>query len=708
MTMAARSKSAPEAKAPKTAKGSKATGKGSRASGTRSPKVGPVETLVVVESPTKAKSLSKMLGPGYAVEASLGHVMDLPKVRLGVDVENGFEPEYIQVRGKGPVIKRLKELARGASRVLLASDPDREGEAIAWHLATLLGVPLDSPCRVRIHEITPSGISAALQEVEGIDMNKVYAQQARRVLDRLVGYRLSPLLWAKVQRGLSAGRVQSVALRLVCEREDEIDSFVPEEYWLVEVQAEAEGGRSYLLKLDKEAGKPVRLKDQADARRVEALVRSSPLQVSSFRSRDGLRRPMPPFKTSTLQQEASRRLGYGPRRTMRIAQSLFEGVEIPGRGPVGLITYMRTDSLRISDEAISAMRGHIASRFGPMYLPERPNHFAQKGRSQDAHEAIRPTDVTLEPDAIREYLSSEQYRLYDLIWRRALASQMADARVRTNTLEARCGELTFKCSGVEVTFQGWGAVWPLGVKDTEVPAASEGEELRPLQVRLEQKFTQPPGRYTEAGLIKALEEKGIGRPSTYATIVETLSDRGYVVRDDDKKLSPTKLGRVVNAFLVTHFPDVVQVDFTARMEDQLDRVESGEIQWREPIGDFYGPFESRLQEVAASAQRMTVPPELAGEDCPQCGRPLLIRRGRYGEFIGCSGYPECDFTKRKETSTGVPCPKCGQGTVVARKASKGKGKGRTFYGCSRYPECDYVSWSKPKGDGTVSEVRDEV
>ncbi|EHM09580.1 DNA topoisomerase I, bacterial [Thermanaerovibrio velox DSM 12556] len=693
------------------AKGKRSSSKGSAEGSRRRSKLGGAPaggTLVVVESPTKARSLGKMLGAGYTVEASLGHVMDLPKGRLGVDVDNRFEPEYIQVRGKAQLIKRLKELAKGADRVLLASDPDREGEAIAWHLGMLLGVDIDSPCRVRVHEITPSGVAAALEDVGTLDMNKVFAQQARRVLDRLVGYKLSPLLWSKLQRGLSAGRVQSVALRLVCERQDEIDAFVPEEYWQVEVEALSDDGRSYTLKLEREDGRPVRLKNRDEAERVRGIIYRNPLVVSSFKSREGLRRPMPPFKTSTLQQEASRRLGYGPRRTMRIAQSLFEGVEIPGRGPVGLITYMRTDSLRLSDEAVGAFRAYVAGRFGDGYLSKEPNQFSQKGRSQDAHEAIRPTDVFLEPEALREHLTPEQYRLYDLIWRRAVASQMADAKVRTNTLEVQCGTLGLKCSGVEVLFEGWGGLWPLGVKDRSVPSARLGEELKAGEVRLEQRFTQPPGRYTEAGLIKELEEKGIGRPSTYATIIETLSDRGYVDRDEEKRLAPTTLGRYVNAFLVRHFPEVVQVDFTARMEDQLDRIEAGELEWRRPIEEFYGPFEVKLEEVQRTADRMSVPPEQTGESCPECGKPLVIKRGRFGEFVGCSGYPECRFTKRKETSTGVKCPKCGEGVLVMRKASKGKGKGRSFYGCSRYPECDYASWKKPSKGGDVTEVSDEV
>ena len=678
----------------------------------RKPQGPPQGTLVIVESPTKARTLRKILGAEFSVEASVGHVRDLPKGRLGLDLEHDFEPEYIQVRGKAPVIRRLKELAASSERTLLASDPDREGEAIAWHLATLLQMDPASSCRIRMHEITASGVRGAVANPEPIDMDKVQAQQSRRVLDRLVGYQLSPLLWNKVQRGLSAGRVQSVALRLVCEREDEIDAFRPEEYWLLDVAAGTDDGRDYLLRLERFRGKTLTVPSREEAERIAQVLRRDPLTVETFKRRTSSRGALPPFKTSTLQQDASRRLGFNPRRTMRVAQSLYEGVDLPGRGPVGLITYMRTASLRRAPEALEGIRAFVGDRFGPDYLPEKPNVFAVKGRSQDAHEAIRPTDPRLTPGDLKDHLTPEQFRLYELIWNRTVASQMAPAQVARTTLDVACGDYGLRQSGVEVLFDGWGRLWPLGVRPTRIPEAREGEELRFRDLTQEQRFTQPPARYTEAGLVKALEEKGIGRPSTYATIVETLSERGYVTRgEEDKKLLPTPLGRGVSGFLVRHFPEVVQVGFTARMEEDLDRVEAGELRWLAPIQGFWDPFRRTLETVASTAERVNIPAEQVGEDCPQCGKPLVVKRGRFGEFIACSGYPECRFTKKKVTSTGIPCPKCGTGELVRRKATKGKAKGRFFYGCNRYPECDYLSWSKPKkerAEETEPEVRDDA
>jgi DNA topoisomerase-1 len=657
------------------------------------------KTLVIVESPAKAKTLKKILGDGYEIAASVGHVRDLPKGRLGVDLEAGFEPEYLAVRGKASLIRGLREASRVAERILLASDPDREGEAIAWHLATLLSLDPKSPCRIRMHEITESGVRGAVASPEPIDQDRVDAQQSRRVLDRLVGYKLSPLLWSKIKRGLSAGRVQSVALRLTCDREDEIDRFIPEEYWLIDLDARAED-RSWSLRVERRDGKLLHVTDEKQALAVEAeLARSVPV-VSSFRSREGYRPPLPPFRTSTLQQEASRRLGFAPRRTMRIAQGLYEGVELPGRGPVGLITYMRTDSLRSSPEAIARARDVVGGLFGEAYLPDKPHLYAAKGRAQDAHEAIRPTDPSIVPEGIKEALSPEQYRLYDLIWRRFTASQMASARIDRTSIEVEAGPYGLKQSGAMVVFEGWGKLWPLGVKDAPVPAATPGEELETVRIRKEQKFTQSPARYTEAALVKAMEEKGIGRPSTYATILETLSNRGYVDKDEEKKLTPTKLGRIVCAFLVEHFPDVMNVGFTASMEERLDRVESGDLPWRGVLGDFWTGFEPVLETVAATAKRVEVPLEPTGEDCPQCGKPLVVKRGRFGEFIACSGFPECRFTKKIVKGTGIACPKCGTGELVRRKATKGKAAGRFFYGCSRYPECDYVSWAKPKPAGS--------
>jgi DNA topoisomerase-1 len=653
------------------------------------------KTLIIVESPAKAHTLEKILGRGYHVEASIGHVRDLPKARIAVDVENNFEPEYINVRGKASLIKSLKAASAASERTLLASDPDREGEAISWHLAVLLGIDPASDCRIRMQEITEQGVKNAVTSPASIDMNLVEAQQSRRVLDRLVGYNLSPLLWYKVQRGLSAGRVQSVALRIVCEREDEIDAFIPKEYWLLDVDA-ASGEKRYVMRVDKKNKRPFVPEDAAQSLEAETKIRNSPIIVESFKVKETKRPPLPPFKTSVLQQEASRRLGFSPRRTMRIAQSRYEAVDIPGRGPVGLITYMRTDSLRLAPVAIDSSRRFIEQNIGREYLPDRPNIYTPKGKSQDAHEAIRATDPFLTPESLKPHLKSEQFRLYELIWSRFIASQMQPARVARATIEASAGEYGMKQSGIVVLFQGWGKVWPLGVKDVNIPPAETGERLELIDIKREQKFTQPPSRYTDAGLVKALEEKGIGRPSTYASIIETIADRGYVIRDDeDKKLVPTKLGRTVNVFLVKYFPNLINVEFTAMMEGELDSVESGEENWVEVVRGFWNSFKPVLDEVSATAERMQLPPEEIGEDCPECGHPLIIKRGRFGEFIACSGYPNCRYTRRIVKTTGIKCPKCGEGEVVRRKAGKGKVKGRVFYGCTRYPECDFTSWKKP-------------
>jgi DNA topoisomerase-1 len=653
------------------------------------------KTLVIVESPAKAKTLEKILGRSYHVKASIGHVRDLPKARLAVDVENNFTPEYINVRGKGDLIKSLKAASDASARTLLASDPDREGEAIAWHLATLLGIDPKTDCRIRMQEITEQGVKSAVASPDRIDMDLVDAQQSRRVLDRLVGYNLSPLLWYKVSKGLSAGRVQSVALRIVCEREDEIDAFVSQEYWLLDVEAKASGERKYTLRVDKKNKKAFVPDGAEQSIEAENAIRGNPIVVESFKVKETKRAALPPFKTSVLQQEASRRLGYSPRRTMRIAQSLYEGVEIPGRGPVGLITYMRTDSLRLAPEALESSRKYIEDRIGKEYLPEKPNIYTPKGKSQDAHEAIRATDPFLTPESLKVHLRPDQFRLYEMIWNRFIASQMAPAAVSRTTIEASAGEYGMKQAGIVVLFPGWGKIWPLGVKDLEIPTAEPGEKLDLVDIKREQKFTQPPARYTDAGLVKVLEEKGIGRPSTYASIIETLSDRGYVDRQDDKKLAPTKLGRVVNTFLVKYFPNLINMEFTAGMEGKLDSVESGRVNWVDVVRAFWEEFKPVLDNVTATAERMSVAPQEIGEPCPECTKPLVIKRGKFGEFIACSGYPECRYTRRIVKTTGVVCPKCGQGEVIQRKVGKGKAKGRSFYGCSRYPECDYVSWKKP-------------
>ncbi|WP_281679020.1 type I DNA topoisomerase [Synergistes jonesii] len=667
------------------------------------------KTLVVVESPTKARTLEKILGPKYRVLASVGHVLDLPKGRLAIDVEHGFEPEYIQVRGKADLIKTLKGASAASAYTILASDPDREGEAIAWHLATLLGIETDRRCRIRMHEITERGVKSAISEPDVINMKLVEAQQARRVLDRLVGYELSPLLWYKVQRGLSAGRVQSVALRIVCEREEEIERFIPEEYWLIDVGAESADGRQYKLRVEKYKNKAFTIANEEEALKVEREIRAGTLVVDDFSTKESGREPNPPFRTSTLQQEASRRLGFAPKRTMRVAQSLYEGVDIPGRGPTGLITYMRTDSLRLAPEALEASRSFIAAAFGEKYLPERPREYAPKGRAQDAHEAIRATDASLSPESIKDHLTAEQFRLYELIWSRFIASQMRDAKIARTNLICSSADYQMKQSGAVVTFDGWGRVYPLGVKDVAMEPAVVGEELSVTEVTKEQKFTQPQPRYTEAGLVKILEEKGIGRPSTYATIIDTLSLRGYVERgEEDKRLVPTKLGRVVNDFLVRYFPSIINEGFTANMEKELDQVESGGVEWKKLVSGFWDEFKPKVDDVSENAESMRPEPEKIGESCPECGKDLVIKRGRFGEFIACSGYPECKYTRKIVKSTGIKCPKCGEGELVRRRASKGKTAGRFFYGCTRYPECDYVSWKKPGKEGAAAEQPQET
>ena len=670
--------------------------------------------LIIVESPAKARTLEKILGPDYHVEASVGHVRDLPKGRIGIDIDNNFEPEYIQTRGKADIIKMLKKESAVSRKTLLASDPDREGEAISWHLAQILGIDPTTECRIRMQEITKEGVRSAVAHPDHINLDKVDAQQSRRVLDRLVGYQLSPLLWYKVQRGLSAGRVQSVALRIICEREEEIEVFVPQEYWLLDVHALSADQRRYVLRVEKRNGKGFQIENAEQSLAVEEALNRNPLVVSDYRTKESSRSPLPPFKTSQLQQEASRRLGFSPRRTMGIAQSLYEGIDIPGRGPVGLITYMRTDSLRISPEAIDSSRRYIQETMGDTYLPEKPNHYMPNEKAQDAHEAIRATDPFLTPASLKGYLNPEQFRLYELIWNRFIASQMAPARMARTTIEAACGDYGLKQQGIVVLFDGWGKLWPLGVKDVTIPPAEIGEKLSVERINREQKFTQPPSRFTDAGLVKVLEEKGIGRPSTYASIMETLVDRGYVDRgEEDKKLIPTRLGRVVCAFLVQHFPKQINTGFTAAMENDLDRVETGEISWTDVVREFWSEFKPILDEVTATAERMPVPSEEIGEDCPECGKPLVIRRGRFGEFIACTGFPECRYTRKIIKTTGIQCPKCSEGELVRRKVTKGKTKGRFFYACSRYPDCDFVAWKKPgteKGaeEGSGSYERSET
>ncbi len=667
------------------------------------------KTLIVVESPTKAKTLTKILGPRYVVKASVGHIVDLPKSRLAIDIENNFKPEYILVKGKAAIKKELQAAAANAENVLLAADPDREGEAIAWHVAELLGVDPSDNCRVRFHEITADAVKNAVKSPSPIDMNRVDAQQARRVLDRLVGYTLSPLLWNKIRRGLSAGRVQSVALAILCEREDEIESFVPKDYWNIFADVSSNDGRQYHLRVEKENGvsllvdgKTLAIDTPEKAARIEATLKKEPLTVAAFTAKKNSRKQPAPFKTSTMQQMAASRLGFSPRRTMGVAQSLFEGVAVPGRGTVGLITYMRTDSVRMAPEALSQARSVILQTWGEKYLPAKAIVYQAGANAQDAHEAIRPTDFTLTPDSLKSSLSPEQFRLYDMIWRRSVASQMAPAVVNLATLDCECGGYGLRAQGISVSFDGWGAVWGLDVKDAMIPPAQKGETLNVDGVKSEKEQTKPPSRYTESSLIKTLEDDGIGRPSTYATIVETLYDRSYVAREEGRKLKPSDLGRTVNSFLLSHFDakspsPIVNVGFTSSMESSLDQVESGEKNWVDLVSKFWTPFTEAIAEAEKAPAIPPPPPELTGEKCPQCGKPLVKKHGRFGDFIGCSGFPECHYIQPVQKKIGVRCPVCGEehgGEVVQRRSKKG----RTFYGCSRYPDCDYVSWNKPAAE----------
>ena len=648
-----------------------------------------------------------MLGRGYIVRSSKGHMKDLPKSRLAIDIEHEFTPEYILVKGKAALKNELLKLAQEASHVLLASDPDREGEAIAWHLADILGVNLSEKCRVRFYEITENAVKTAVKNPDYIDLNKVDAQQARRILDRLVGYTLSPLLWKKIRYGLSAGRVQSVALNLICEREREIMNFKPDPYFVITARA-VNSGREYELRACKLDGKslvknnlPLGINTQEKAEEIIAEIKANPLVVSEFKARNGSHSAPAPFRTSTLQQEASRKLSFAPAHTMRIAQALYEGLNIPGRGHTGLITYMRTDSLRISNEALDTCRKFIASNYAKEYLPDKPNIYGSqsKAKVQDAHEAIRPTDITLTPDSIKDALTPEQHKLYSLIWRRYTASQMTPAVTAKTTLKVQAGRVTLKQEGETLVFDGWSILWPLDLKGSVVAKINPDEVLDLADVQSEQKFTKPPARYSEAGLIKTLEENGVGRPSTYATIAGTLDSRGYIEKNEEKRFFPTPLGMTVDDFLAQYFnrkdlSSIVDAGFTAQMEKELDEVEDAERKWLDVVGEFWGEFSNTLEE-AEGAPRVPLPePEPIGEACPECGHDLVKKRGRFGEFIACSNYPECKYTRPILSTIGVKCPKCHEGDIVRRKSKKG----RTFYGCSRYPDCDYVSWNRPAGE----------
>ena len=660
--------------------------------------------LVIVESPAKAKTIGKYLGPDYQVLASMGHVRDLPKSKMGVDLESGdFTPNYQPIPGKEEVIEELKDAADHSQKVYLATDPDREGEAISWHLKELLDLPDGKASRVTFNEITKKVVTESIAAPREIDQNLVDAQQARRILDRIVGYELSPLLWKKIRRGLSAGRVQSVATRLVAEREEEIRAFVPQEYWTLEVTLDRVAPNQGSFKTQFYGReKKMELKSQEDVDQVLAAIRTAPFSVSKIKRQDKNRAPAPPFITSTLQQEASRKLNMTPRRTMSIAQQLYEGVDIEGEGTVGLITYMRTDSLRLSDEAVAAARAFAGARYGQEYLPEAPRQFKAKAGAQDAHEAIRPSNVALTPENVRKSLTQEQYRLYKLIWSRFLACQMASAVYDSVNIEVISAGYTFRASRSEVKFPGFLAVYEEGKDEeggeiqTRLPNLQEGEPLTLGETKPEQKFTQPPTRYTEATLIRALEEKGIGRPSTYAPTISTIMAREYVVKDG-KYLHTTPLGEVVTTLMKDKFHDIVDYAFTADMEGRLDKVESGEENWKKLLGDFYQDFHQELvqAEKDLDGTRIKVPDEVSDEVCDVCGRQLVVKSGRFGRFLACPGFPECTFTKPIVIQMPGKCPKCG-GRIL-KKTSR---NGYTYYGCEYNGNklgraCDFMTWDVP-------------
>jgi DNA topoisomerase-1 len=701
------------------------------------------KNLVIVESPAKARTIGKYLGPGFEVRASNGHVRDLPKSKLGVDIENGFQPSYILIKGKAKILKELKQSARSANIIYLAPDPDREGEAIAWHLAETLGHGSDGRFqRLAFYEITKRGVLSALEAPRTIDMNKVHAQQARRVLDRLVGYQVSPFLWKTVRYGLSAGRVQSVALRLICERENEVLAFVPREYWTLDADLVTAKDEVFRARVQKKDGEKIALENETQAREAAAELTKQSFRVSGVRTQEKKRNPLPPFITSTLQQEAFQRLRFSAQKTMVVAQQLYEGVDIGAEGSTGLITYMRTDSTRTSPEALTEVREFIQASFGPNYLPAEARFFRSRETSQDAHEAIRPTSVVRTPASMKRHLEPDQHRLYELIWQRFVASQMNPALVLTTTADIAAGPFLLRASGSRIKFDGFTRAYSSalttdesGTETSKLPALAEGDALGQRAILPEQHFTEPPPRYTEASLVKTLEEKGIGRPSTYATIVGTILTRDYVLRDRGK-LTPTELGMTVWKLLAKMFGDVFEVEFTAKMERELDRVENGKDEWDHVVSEFYGPFQKDL--TAAEAQREALKASLAEEsdrECPQCGSkmvkrygrngpflacprypeckttmpieeeaesaevptqpcpvcesPMRVRSGRFGKFLACSRYPDCKGTR--PLGLGMPCPDCGTGELVERRTKRGK----SFFGCNRYPACTFAVWDRP-------------
>ena len=651
-------------------------------------------TLVIVESAAKAKTLGKFLGKGYKIKASVGHIKDLPKSKLGIDVSNDFEPQYITIRGKGNLLKEIKDEAQKADRVLLATDPDREGEAIAWHLQNAMRIPAGSKCRIEFNEITRDAVRGAIKKARPVDNKRVNAQQARRVLDRLVGYNLSPLLWSKIRKGLSAGRVQSVVVRLICEREKEIEGFQSEEYWTIEARLSGGDNAIFTARLFNHGKAKLEIHNETEKNLVMKELKKASFKVSRVEKKERTRKSPPPFITSTLQQEASKRLNFYSKRTMKVAQELYEGLDLGREGTVGLITYLRTDSTRVAAVAQEEALDYIRHNYGPKFVPVTPNQHKTRKTAQDAHECIRPTSVERTPDSVKGTLSRDQHRLYKMIWERFVASQMAAAIFDTVTAEISAGEYGFRASSSRLRFAGYLKIYndqeEESTKNT-LPELLQGQKLELIGLDPEQHFTQPPPRYSEASLVKLLEEYNIGRPSTYAPIIDTILKRNYVERQN-KQFVPTELGFIVVDLLKDNFSNIVEVDFTARMEENLDRIEEGTMEWKKVVRDFYAPFAEDLEKAAALVEKVELKPEEAGKDCPQCGKPLLVKYGRFGKFLACSGFPDCRHTESINEEVGVACPRCG-GEVLALKSKKG----RRFYGCANYPTCEFRSWNKPSG-----------
>ncbi len=652
--------------------------------------------LVIVESPAKAKTINKYLGKNYTVIASMGHMRDLPNRQLGIAIENNYAPKYITIRGKGDLMAKLKKAAKNADKIYLATDPDREGEAISWHLANILDIDTKKACRITFNEVTKSAVTASLKQARPIDEKLVDAQQARRVLDRIVGYKLSPILWKKVKKGLSAGRVQSAATKLVVDREREIEAFEPKEYWTITAELSVKGDKKTIpARFYGVKGKKKELANSAETEKIKAQIKSADFVVTSANYSDKAQQPSPPFTTSTLQQEASRKLGFTSRRTMSAAQELYEGVSVPGKGTLGLITYMRTDSLRLNPESQNAARSIIGEKYGKEFLPKAARNYKTGKNAQDAHEAIRPTVPEIEPDMIKSSVSADLYKIYKLIWERFIASQMTNSVYSTLSAEFDANEVTFRASARTLKFAGYRAVYVDGSEENEekdakkLPGLEEGMKLNASEIQDEQHFTEPPARYTEASLIKTMEENGIGRPSTYAPTITTILGRDYV-RREKRMLKPTELGTIVTDIMAENFSDIVDVDFTANMEQQLDDIEDGGEKWVEVIDRFYKPFAVEVEKAEKEIEKIEIKDEVSDEICEKCGRNMVIKLGRFGKFLACPGFPECRNAKPILKDTGVKCPKCG-GRIVERRSQRGK----KYFSCENAPTCDFILWDEP-------------